>query len=300
MATIFISYRRGDSAGHAGRLYDQVVARFGEGNVFKDLDSMKPGADFAQVIEEAVTSSDALLAVIGSNWVSPRLKDPDDWVRLEIAHALAGDVRVVPILVEGAKMPAPSDLPADLSTLTQRHAVDLSETSWHAQVAELLDRLEAAVRGDQPVSVSVEEGMANFRKLLESDPVGKGIAYQLASEDGGPTRWRITVLTNTEREREFELRFRDWWSFQISLRKGRLTDKVTVDGTNLAYHPAKPARYGLLATFTLRTPTGQASGMLNWKASFSRIVWASVYVDGVPVYLESPGPLPAEAWPKQR
>ena len=297
MATIFISYRRGDSAGHAGRLYDQVVQRFGEDNVFKDLDSTKPGEDFAQAIEQAVTSSDALLAVIGSNWVSPRLKDPDDWVRLEIAHALAGDVRVVPILVEGAKMPAPSDLPADLSTLTQRQAVDLSETGWHAQVAELLDRLEAAVRGDE--SVPVDALMANFRKRLESDPVGKAVVYQHASESG-PSGWHITVLTNTERERKFELWYRDWWSFHISLRKGRLADKVTFEGANLPYRSAKSAKYGFLAAFTLRTSVGQASGMLNWKVSFSRIVWASVYVDGVPVYLESPEPLPAEAWPKQR
>jgi hypothetical protein len=244
-----------------------------------------------------VTSSDALLAVIGSNWVSPRLKDPDDWVRLEIAHALAGDVRVVPILVEGAKMPAASDLPADLSALTHRHAVDLSETSWHAQVAELLDRLEAAVRGDE--TVSVDDLMANFKEQLQSDPKGRGLACQLASESG-PARWRMTVLTNTEREREFEIWFRDWWSFPISLRKGRWVDKVTLEGINLPYKSAKPAKYGLLAAFTLRTPVGQAGGLLNWKTSFSRIVWASVYVDGVPLYLESPEPLPAEAWPKQR
>jgi TIR domain len=297
MATIFISYRRSDTAGHAGRLYDQLVQRFGEANVFKDLDSMKPGADFAKIIEEAVTSSDALFAVIGRGWVSPRLKDPDDWVRLEIAHALARGVRVVPILVEGAKMPAPSDLPADLSALTGRHAVDLSETGWHAQVAELLDRLEAAVRGDK--TVSVDDLMANFTARLQSDPGGKALAYQLASESG-PDRWRITVLTNTEREREFELWFRDWWSFPISLHGGRWIDKVTVEGANLPCKSAKPAKYGLLAAFTLRTPVGQASGLLNWKSSFSRIEWASVYVDGEPGYLESPEPLPAEAWPKQR
>jgi hypothetical protein len=294
MATIFISYRRSDAAGYAGRLYDQVVQRFGEANVFKDLDSIKPGADFAQVIEQTVTRSDALLAVIGSDWVSPRLEDPDDWVRLEIAHALAGDVRVVPILVGGAKMPAPSDLPADLSALTRKHAYDFSETGWHAQVAEFLDRLEAAVRGDE--KKSADEVWANFMTHMQSDPVGKGLGYQLAAE----SPWRITVLTNTEREREFELRYRDWWSFSISLRRGRWVDKVTVEGANVPYKSAKPAKYGLLAAFTLRTPVGQAAGLVNWKSSFSRIVFASVYLDGVPVYLESAEPLPAEAWPKQR
>lgn len=258
---------------------------------------MKPGAAFAQVIEEAVESSDALIAVIGSDWLSPRLNDPDDWVRLEIAHALAQDVRVVPVLVEGAKMPAPSDLPDDLSALTQRHAVDLSETGWRAQVAELLDRLEAAVRGDE--TVSVDDLMANFGARLQSDPGGKALAHQLASE-AGPHGWRITVLTNTEREREFELWFRDWWSFPITLRSGRFSDKVTLEGANLPFKSAKPAKYGLVATFALRTTAGQSEGLLNWRSSFSRILWASVYVDREPVYVESAEPLPAEAWPKQR
>jgi hypothetical protein len=277
-------------------LYDQLVQRFGEDSVFKDLDSMRPGGDFAQAIEETVARSDALVAVIGSDWVSPRLNEPDDWVRLEIAHALAQDVRVVPVLVEGATMPAPSDLPDDLSALTQRHAIDLSETGWHAQVEELMDRLEAAVRGDE--TAPADEVMARFSARLESDPSGIALAHRLAT-GARPTEWRMTVLTNTERERAFELSFRHW-RFPISLHSGRLIDKVKVEDKTIQYKGAKPAKYGLVATFTLRTPAGQSEALLNWKSSFSRIVWASVYVDGEPVYLESPEALPAEAWPKQR
>ena len=115
MASIFVSYRRTDAAGHAGRLYDQLANRFGAANIFKDLDSMEPGADFAEVIEDTVARCDALIAVIGSDWLSSRLEDPDGWVRLEIANALDRKVRVVPVLVEGAKMPAPSELPDDIS-----------------------------------------------------------------------------------------------------------------------------------------------------------------------------------------
>jgi len=296
MATIFISYRRSDAAGHAGRLYDRLAQRFGEANVFKDLESMEPGVDFAQVIEDTVARCDALLAVIGSDWVSPRLKDPDDWVRLEIAHALARNVRVVPVLVEGARMPGPSDLPDDLSALTRRNAVNLSETGWHAQVGELLDRLEAAMGG--VVTVPVDDLMENFRARSLSDPNEVAPAEEGEHPFGGdPDGWRITVLANSEREREFELRFREW-CFPISLRRGRLIDKVTVEGHNVPYKPAKPSKYGLLAAFTLRTPVGQAEGLLNWTSNFSRLVWASVYVDGEPVHLESPGPLPAEAWPE--
>src|SRR3954469_18106471 len=107
MPSIFVSYRRTDAPGHAGRLYDRLVERFGAASVFKDLDSMEPGADFVEVIEETVQRCDALIAVIGRDWLAgshgggPRLDDPQDWVRLEIANALRRKVRVVPVLVEG-------------------------------------------------------------------------------------------------------------------------------------------------------------------------------------------------------
>src|SRR3954454_3717472 len=108
MPLIFISYRRTDAAGHAGRLYDRLVDRFGQASVFKDLDSMEPGADFVEVIQETVARCDALIAVIGRDWTaaeqggSRRLDDPEDWVRLEIANALTRKIRVVPVLVAGA------------------------------------------------------------------------------------------------------------------------------------------------------------------------------------------------------
>ena len=112
MPSIFVSYRRNDAPAHAGRLYDRLVDRFGQANVFKDLDSTEPGADFTEVIAEAIARCDALLAVIGRNWLRAerggrrQLDDPQDWVRIEIARALQRGVRVIPILVAGAKMPA--------------------------------------------------------------------------------------------------------------------------------------------------------------------------------------------------
>src|SRR6185436_1527964 len=148
MPTIFLSYRRTDAAGHAGRLYDRLVERFGENSVFKDLDSMEPGADFGEVIEATVARCDALIAVIGRDWLAPdeeglrRLDAPDDWVRLEIGNALKRNVRVIPVLVESARMPSPEDLPADVQARTRRHAVELSESAWNPQVRQFIDALE--------------------------------------------------------------------------------------------------------------------------------------------------------------
>jgi hypothetical protein len=98
---VFISYRREDASGMAGRLYDRLAARFGEDQVFMDVDRIGLGVDFAEVISQAVSTCDVLIAVIGQRWLTAidednkrRLDDPDDFVRLEIEAALARDIRV--------------------------------------------------------------------------------------------------------------------------------------------------------------------------------------------------------------
>src|SRR5690349_10570277 len=109
---IFVSYRRQDSSHLAGRLYDRLADRFGEDQVFMDVDTIEPGVDFAEEITRAVSACKVLLAVIGPNWLAAtdergcrRLDDPDDFVRLEIEAALARGVRVIPILADDAVMP---------------------------------------------------------------------------------------------------------------------------------------------------------------------------------------------------
>jgi formylglycine-generating enzyme required for sulfatase activity len=145
---IFICYRRDDSAGHAGRLYDQLAAHFGDEQIFMDIDHVEPGEDFVRVIEEAVGSCEILIALIGRSWLTSRdetgrrLDNPNDFVRLEIAAALARGVRVIPVLVQGAQMPRPQDLPDDLSTLARRHALELSDIRWRQDVNQLISALE--------------------------------------------------------------------------------------------------------------------------------------------------------------
>jgi TIR domain len=108
---VFLSYRREDPAGHAGRLADHPLDRFGTGSVFMDVESIEAGADFAQAIERAISESAAVLVVIGPGWLdaanpsgSRRLDDSSDFVRREVEAALASDVHVIPVLVGGATM----------------------------------------------------------------------------------------------------------------------------------------------------------------------------------------------------
>ena len=158
-ASVFISYRREETAFAAGRLFDGLTEHFGPRQVFKDVDSIRAGDDFVDAISRAVGSCDVLLALIGKTWLTctgdgglRRLDDPADFVRLEIEAALTRGVRVIPILVDGARMPGADALPAALSALVRRHAVELSDTRYHDDLARLIEVLDPAPHGAADVT----------------------------------------------------------------------------------------------------------------------------------------------------
>src|SRR5215831_10722914 len=121
MNGIFINYRREDSIGYAGRIFDRISAHFGRDRVFMDIDAIDPGEDFTEAIEHTCTSSGVFLVLIGKSWATivdrtgrRRLDNPHDFVRLEISRGLARGVRVIPVLLDDTDMPSPEDLPDDL------------------------------------------------------------------------------------------------------------------------------------------------------------------------------------------
>lgn len=147
MACIFISYRRDDSSGFAGRLEDDLSERFGDANVFRDRE-IPAGADFATHLNERLDDAEVVLVVIGRTWLDAtdreglrRLDQSSDWVRREIEKALQLDRIVVPVLVDGAAMPWPDQLPDSLDALAGRQAVSLSDLRWKQDVDALADQL---------------------------------------------------------------------------------------------------------------------------------------------------------------
>lgn len=149
----FVSYRREDASGHAGRLADHLLDRFGQGAVFVDVDSIEAGSDFTAEIGRAISGSDAVLVVIGLGWLDAatssgtrRLDEPADFVRQEIEAALSSAVRVIPVLVGGAQMPAEADLPSSIAALSHRNAVELQDRRWREDVDALVDVLEGRGR----------------------------------------------------------------------------------------------------------------------------------------------------------
>jgi hypothetical protein len=152
MAGIFINYRRDDAPGIAGRLFDYLATKFSRDDLFMDVDAMKPGMDFAKQLDHQVAQCRVLLAVIGPHWFDAkdksgarRLDSAKDYVRVELASALERDIAVIPILVDGAVLPAEDSLSDDLKPPARRHALELRHTRFAADAEAIVHALEPVV-----------------------------------------------------------------------------------------------------------------------------------------------------------
>uniref|UniRef100_UPI00257B3134 toll/interleukin-1 receptor domain-containing protein n=1 Tax=Thauera sp. TaxID=1905334 RepID=UPI00257B3134 len=176
MGNVFISYRRDDAAGYARAIYDQLTERFDTAQVFMDVDAIEPGLPFDEVIRNAVGQCEVLLVLIGSRWmeVQPdgrrRLDDERDFVRLEIAAALARNIRVIPVLLDGVQMPAEDLLPEPMRGLVWRNALEVSNTRFTSDVNRLADVL-ARVLGEAERSASATTEAATKSAASGADTV---------------------------------------------------------------------------------------------------------------------------------
>jgi TIR domain len=146
---IFISYRREDTSGDAGRIADRLRRDLGDDTVFIDVDGVHLGVDFVKQLTEEVASCDVLLAVIGRDWIGSldetgarRLDNPHDFVRIEIGAALQRDIHVIPILMNGTKVPRLDQLPEDIAPLANRNGLEVRHSSFHRDLDPLLLDLE--------------------------------------------------------------------------------------------------------------------------------------------------------------
>jgi hypothetical protein len=195
---IFISYRRTDSDGQAGRLYDHLVRAFGDDTVFMDAAGIAPGLDFRKAIDDQVSRCGVFLAVIGPEWAritgadgGRRLDDPNDFVRLEIASALAFNVAVIPVLVNGAEMPNAHQLPDNIRGLAYRQGVGISHARWNSDVQLLI----SVLRDYDPT---------------KKQPSHAAVSVQLPAEGDTPTsqsstaeeKARLAVLRKKQQEEQ--------------------------------------------------------------------------------------------------
>jgi hypothetical protein len=200
MPATFISYRRDDAAGYAGRLHEALERRLGGNQIFRDIDTLEPGLDFVDAINSRLRECRVFLAIIGREWLDAkdaaghrRLEQSHDYVRLEIAAALARpDVRVIPVLIEGATMPAPEALPENVRALARRHAVNLRDDAWDHDVDRLAEVIAGVTGGAaaQPVSdVSIvnPSPMLKLRWLIAAAAVVVAFGVLVAFLNRGDT-----------------------------------------------------------------------------------------------------------------
>ena len=208
MSGVFVSYRRADAQGWAGRLGQDLAAAFGDVARFFDLHSIPLGADFLIEIERDVGAADAVLVLIGPHWLdlrgddgTRRLDDPNDVVAAEVALALKGTAPVIPVLLGGAKMPGGAALPLALQALARRNALELSDARWDYDRDRLFTALEAATplkRVAAPaaaggVSVSVGQGLR-----IDGSTVGRVTGARGAAPAGGVDELRGAVITGSQ------------------------------------------------------------------------------------------------------
>ena len=163
MPNVFISYRREDSALAARGLCFALTSHLGEDRVFMDVDTIRPGDDFVEAIETAVGQCDVLIAMIGPKWTQicdesglRRLDDPDDFVRLEIATALRRNIRVIPVLTEGARMPRTNELPEEIAKLARRQALEVTQKSFRSDASTLIELLDSVCQSAGQDSVEAQ------------------------------------------------------------------------------------------------------------------------------------------------
>jgi hypothetical protein len=235
--------------------------------IFMDIDTIEPGADFVEVINDKVGSCDALIAVIGRKWVVDeegrrRLDNPEDFIGLEISAALARKIRIIPVLVGGSTMPQSKDLPSNFAALARRQALEISDTRFHQDVDRLIGALEKAIaaiygQSKTPAQSTVPEGVyidPETKLMWTIADNGEDIDWNEATEYasqlrlGGYADWRLPTIEELEQlhdsnngnrieiRKPFRLTSENIWS---SMREGRHLASYYIFGPGILKDPVR-------------------------------------------------------------
>jgi hypothetical protein len=263
---VFLSYRRSDVGGYAGRLSDALSQRLGPRNVFQDVTAIDPGKDFTVAIDRALDESEAVLAVIGPGWVTAsdpegglRLQQPDDYVRRELARALERDASVVPVLVGGAKLPTAAELPDDLQGLTQRQAVSLRDETWHNDV----DALVRSLRGE-PATPPPRRRRWLAGAALVALAAAAGTGYQLQRDGGGGDGTAVPVCPAATGEGWQPIDVDTEAVAQAPSDDGQLQFRVR----SASWKPAGQGKWDVLLTTEMRNASPSSHSNGDWRYDY--------------------------------
>jgi hypothetical protein len=187
MPKVVISYRRSDSDAVAGRIRDRLAGHFGDDCVFMDIDNIPIGSDFREHIRGELFGCDVVIVLVGLQWLGPgnrermRIHDASDPVRIELETALQEYIPIVPVLVNGARMPAPSELPESLQDFAFRNAAQIDTgRDFHPHVDRLIRSLERIVGASKPQQGRVSTSASNRRMASASfkSPIAHILAWR--------------------------------------------------------------------------------------------------------------------------
>jgi hypothetical protein len=226
---IFISYRREDNRHAAGRLYDSLQQQFSSDQIFFDIDNIEPGLSFVEVIEERVAASDVILVVIGPGWIGSRdadgrcrLDDPADLVRVEVETGLRRNIRVIPVLIDGATIPRMEELPDGLKLLPSKQAITLHHGSFQRDAEHLNIVLSKIVRSNKLALQKNDEIIERIRNM-ESN-TGENVSREWRAELV-ERRWSFFAIQLCRLQECHRVECRAaWW---------RIVDYVEVDGVRV-------------------------------------------------------------------
>jgi hypothetical protein len=201
VAIVFVSYRHEDSGGYAGWIADRLQERFGEDNVFRDIDSLRGGLSFEEVLDQQLARATVVVAVIGKQWATitddkghRRLQAHDDWVRREVEEGLGRKIPVIPVLVGGAALPKRDDLPSSLQGLLKMQAVELRDgRSWATDLELLVRDIDSSRRWLRDKRLWV----ALLLLLLLTSAIGLYLHWPLSpplTTNPSPTSWIGSTL----------------------------------------------------------------------------------------------------------
>ncbi|HEY9650112.1 MAG TPA: 4a-hydroxytetrahydrobiopterin dehydratase [Coleofasciculaceae cyanobacterium] len=242
---IFISYRRADSAAESGRLHSKISLELGRDVVFMDTSSIEIGTQWSEELEEALRAAQIVIAVIGPEWLRitdefglRRIDQESDWVRREIEFTLREGKELLPLLVRGAKIPPSDKLPASISTLTQRQAVEIRDAYWDHDIKLVLERLKLVINkhtknNGSPRSKKSSEGLYPTPPPEKPDPISEE-KLQIALK-GNLSNWKKLISPNPDDPTQVRIEIFRRYKFKSFLDAIKFMNQVA-PGCEIALH----------------------------------------------------------------
>ena len=188
MAKIIISYRRSDSQAMAGRIFDRLSGHYGEAAIFMDIDAIPFGIDFRKHIGDALRQCDVLIAVVGPHWLGgrddggTRIGEPNDPVRVELEGAIERKIPVIPVLIDGARMPSEAELPDSLKEFSYFNAAPVdSGRDFRSHMDRLIRALDGMLLGKHQAGVGQAAAAAALAAQIPAQAATKAAPRRLAS-----------------------------------------------------------------------------------------------------------------------